>query len=159
MDLAYFNDGRFYDGQIIGNLSGHPLVIRKIGELIFLTAYSPVNGTEALSREFVQDDLANLTPTITLGFGFGSNEVAKLATEAEMNAVNIQGKWNLVGAAADTVSTVITDAAPNAYFGQISIANLGVASSLNMLAGAIMQRKKARNTIGIGERFLNLLGV
>lgn len=169
MNKAYFQNGKHYDGQVVGVQGTQRMELREVGTLVLVTVLDAVKGNVVLSKEYIQDDLADASPTITLLNGFTPTDVAQLATEAELNAANMQGKWNLVGPVADTLTTTITDLPTNSYIGYVNNSDIAALSSLNMLAtatAAAMAHEQNRSRIAIpggianlGHSFLNWIGL
>lgn len=166
MNKGYFQNDKNYDGQVVGVQGVNRLELREYKDLIFLTVMSPA-GSVALSKEYVQDDLADVAPTISLYAGFTNLDVAQLATEAELNAKNIEGKWNLAGPATDTVGSVISDAATNTYFGHLGGTDAAALAGVVALAGLIPVLQSQQQVsifapgglAGVGSRFLNAIGL
>lgn len=168
MNKAYFQNDKNYDGQVVGVQGLNRLELREVKDLIFLTVMSAA-GNVALSKEYVQDDLADPAPTISLYQGFTNADVSQLATEAELNAKNIEGKWKLVAPiGADAIGTVISDGATNTYFGHIGgndAASLAGVVALASLIPVIHAQQQPRSIFepgglsSVGGRFLNAIGL
>lgn len=169
MNKAYFQNGKHHDGQVVGVQGTQRMELREVGNLILVTVLDAVKGNVVLSKEYIQDDLADASPTITLLGGFTTSDVAQLATEAELNAANMQGKWNLVGPVADTITTSITDVPSNSYIGYVNNGDIAALSSLNMLAtatAAAMAHDRNRSVLNIpggianlGQNFMTWIGL
>ncbi len=167
MNKSYFQNDKNYDGQVVGVQGVNRIEIREYKDLIFLTVLSSL-GNVALSKEYIQDDLADVAPTISLYAGFTNLDVAQLATEAELNAKGIEGKWDLAAPAADTVATVISDMATNTYFGHIGGNDAAALASVAALSGMIpvLYSQSQQPSLfqpgglaSVGGRFLNAIGL